>query len=115
MSSEYVRLSYPEKLFGEKNLLYTELELLTSTKRITTYRKLRKKELLLKIAVKTKIKEVLLAMKELDKMLPTAHLPRKKKVEEKKKMDKEIQEEMKETGIEAELQAIRDKLASLRG
>ncbi len=70
MSLEYVKFSGREGLYGEKNLLKTELGMLGFIRRIRTYKKLRNEELALKIVLKKKVDEVKEQLEILDKILP---------------------------------------------
>lgn len=70
MSSEYVRLSKPENVYGERNLLKAQMEILKLTKSYEEYKKLRKEEFSLKVILKTKIEEAKNCIKLLDSLLP---------------------------------------------
>lgn len=106
---EYVKLSYPEKKYGQKNLLHAQLQLLNSNKRIIAYKNLRNKELSLRIELKLKITEALTLLKYLDKVLPHVRIHSEEKIEEKIK-----EEEIKKEDLEDELQRIRKKLSALQ-
>ena len=56
-TSEYIKLTYPEAVYGKKNLLHSQLGLLTSVKRVEEFKKLRSQELKLKIELKRKLEE----------------------------------------------------------
>ncbi len=113
---EYVKFSGVERFYGQNNLLYSEMGTLNIIKRILAFKKLRREELLLKIALKRKIGEVIEGMQVLDKLLPHAHF--KFKPYEKKKNHEEIEEAVEELDenlrLEQELEQIRMKLARLQ-
>lgn len=108
-SSEFVRLSAPEKIYGEKNLLQAQLEMLSLTQSFQNYKSLRNDELVLKVALKTKVDAALSALDRLERMLPKSHIKEQspeEKAREQKKRDKNLT-------LEQEIARIRAKLASL--
>ncbi len=106
---EYVRISSPEKKYGNKNLLRAQLALINSNKRILAYKELRSKEMLLRIELKLKITEALNLIKTLDKILPHIKIHSEEKIQEKIK-----EEETKQENLEEELQRIKRKLSALQ-
>ena len=109
MSYEYVRLSKPEVFYGEKNMLQSQIELLNITKRFREYQKLRREELIFKIALKNKFEEARNTLLAFNKMLPKT--PNIKKLKEEKEyalFDK------KKLTLEQEIEKIRSKLEKLR-
>jgi len=62
---EYVKLEPAQKLYGKKNLLYSQMHLLANIKHYHKYRKLRREELALKRLLKKKILET---QEEVDKI-----------------------------------------------
>ncbi len=102
--AEYVKLSYAEKKYGEKNLLQSQLQLLNSIKHLKEYKKLRKQELLLKIKLKEKVIETIDELKMLDKRLP--------KVQPKHKISRK--ENKENLSLENELEKIKNKLKALQ-
>ncbi|MCH7567956.1 MAG: hypothetical protein IIA87_00910 [Nanoarchaeota archaeon] len=95
---EYVKLGHSEQIYGKKNLLYGQMELLTIIKRYQEYKKLRKKELALKNQLRKKVNEMQQEMKSLDKLFPTVkhesyHTRTIKKTPKKRdELDLEIEE-----------------------
>ncbi len=107
MSSEYIRFAQREVRTGQKTLLETQLNILTSLKHLQTYKQTRNEELTLKIAVKNKLDEVQEALMLLDKALPQASI----------KLEKEhlmLQPSIKHHSLEDELETIRKKLEQLQ-
>lgn len=70
MSNEYVRLTDAEVNYTKKHLLNTELESLTSLKKLKAYKELRSKELTLKISLKTALDSLSQELIIMDKLLP---------------------------------------------
>jgi hypothetical protein len=127
MSVEYVRLTHPELVFGEANLLQSEISLLTMMQKYSEFTSQRKEELALKIVLKKEIEEAKAALDELDRILPRTSFHEEHKKEEKLK--KEIAEKIvareeeskgkkeavpKKTSIQKELDDIKVKLARLQ-
>ena len=109
--AEYVKFSGSETMYGMKNLLHSELDLLGFVKRIRTYKKLRKDELVLRLALKNRFEEIIEELKVLYKLLPHDKFAM---LEEKKKKSKEETAEEKEVlTLEQELEVIRRRLDRL--
>lgn len=109
MSSEYIRISKEQSVYGQKNLLQAELETLTCVKRMRAFKDLRKEEIILKIALKNKIEEVKEILNILEKILPKTHDD--KKVHTNEKIDSIYSQESKQKiSLETELEEIRRKL-----
>ena len=112
MASEYVRFSHSEKVYGERNLLQSQLDLLQSTKNLLAYKELRREENILKLSLKSKIKEAAITIRELEKTLP------KIKALEAPLDSNEIEEateEVQETSsLNEELEKIKRKLEHLQ-
>lgn len=102
-NAEYVRLSGNEILYGEKNLLKSQLELADLLKKIKLYHKLRREELLLKIALRRKLEETSDSIKLFQKILPKTEAD-KPKVEKKK---------IKPMTLEQEIEDIKHRLDKL--
>ncbi|MBX4196368.1 hypothetical protein KW805_02155 [Candidatus Pacearchaeota archaeon] len=110
MSSEYVRITVAEKLYGQKHLLHSQLSLLNSVKRMRGYEKLRKEENLLKIELKKTVLDALNSLEILEKMLPKGNfITHKPAIRYDMMQDKEV------ITIEEELNAIKKKLTYLQG
>jgi hypothetical protein len=83
MSTEYVRITPPEQVYGETNLLQTQLSLLTTLKHYQEYELLRKEELLMKIEAKKCISEAKEFLDSVSKCLPESKLLEEQEKEEK--------------------------------
>ena len=88
MTTEYVKLSHPELVYGETNLLQSQISVLTMIKKHREYKELRKEELLLKIDFRKKLNESRELLDYLDKILPKTNLL--EEMEEKEALRKEI-------------------------
>lgn len=108
--AEYVGLTGAEKVYGEKQLLQAQLELLNLTKSFKAYKLLRKEELLLKVGLKSKIGEVLVLIDKFERSLPkTSYKPEEKKaIERKKKISRE------DMALAVEIAEVRRKLEELK-
>jgi hypothetical protein len=108
---QFVGLERPHVSAGKKQLLYSEMEILTSLKKYNNYMKFRKESLALKNLLKKVINELNKEMEILLEYIP------KVKVEELK--PKEIKEKpkpippVKRDALEEEIQKIRSKIAML--
>tara|TARA_Y100000310_G_C20623970_1_gene784840 strand:- start:973 stop:1320 length:348 start_codon:yes stop_codon:yes gene_type:complete len=114
MSQEYVYLNPQEFIYGEKNLLQTQLELLQFIKKIYSYKDLRKEELALKIVFKKKIGELSDTLKDLKKLLPHVnheYLPHPNSPATIKRPKISIKEKL---SLEQEIAEIRHKIEELR-
>ncbi|MDO8509032.1 MAG: hypothetical protein Q7S27_05095 [Nanoarchaeota archaeon] len=117
MSLEYVKFSASESLYGEKNLLISELGILQFVKRIKNYKKLRQEELNMKILLKKKMDELIEMLSILDKMLPhtkMAGLIKEKKHHLKDRMEGMSEDDKESYTLEQEVERIRRKLEVLR-
>lgn len=112
MTEEYVRITSHEKLFGERNLLYVQMELLSSEKNLVSYNRLRKKENQLKIDLKSRIKEAFDLIKDLDKILPKVALPKEEEIHIVEKPT--LEDSWKPLTLDEELIQIRKKLEKLK-
>jgi len=107
MPNEYVRISKPEQIYGQKNLLLAQLNLLTSLKYYHSFRELRKRELMLKIELKKKVEEAQQSLSLLDALLPK--IARKSIPAEKIAAP----EPEKKLSLIQEIEALRQKIQSL--
>jgi hypothetical protein len=110
--NEYAKISAKEKSFGHKRLLEAQLSTLHSVKRLRYFLKLRKQEMLFKLALKSKIKETREKMRELNKTLPKMPDP------EDETQEEEIKEEhaplKSHVQLEEELEIIKQKLSRIQ-
>jgi hypothetical protein len=106
MELEYIGIDSSKQVYGKKNLLYCQMELLTILKKIKAYKKLRKEEFALKKILKRKVDELKNILKNLNKILPETkkdkfraarinHSPKKRK------------------DLESEIENIKRKIAEL--
>jgi len=102
----YIKLNHSEQVYGKKNLLYAEMELLNSIKQYKKYKKLRKEELALKFLLKKEIDEVREELKKLDGVLPEA-----KQTEFKISASKKTP---KRSDLEREIEEVRRKIEELQ-
>ncbi len=109
--TEYIKLSGPEIIYGQKNLLQSQLSLLQAIKHYAAYQGLRKYELLLKISLKNKIEQIKKTLTLLGKLLPKI-----KFIESHVKETKKIKDvfDKKDFSLEREIEQIRKKLSQIR-
>lgn len=110
MSSEYIHFTGEESAYTQKQVLESELNILTSIKQLQTYKKLRNEEFKIKIALKTKLDEINTELQVLDKTLPLTEL----KIKNENIPIRIHQEKDEPSSIEDELEVIRQKLARLQ-
>ncbi|MBI5804116.1 hypothetical protein HY450_02640 [Candidatus Pacearchaeota archaeon] len=103
---EYVKVSKHEVFYGQKNLLNSELEILSMLKGHDSYKELRKEEFALKIALKTKIDEAFNSLNALQKTLPKTN-------ESDEKSERTEKQSKKRLTLQEEIYSIREKLAKL--
>lgn len=110
MGSEYIKLSRPEVVYGQKNFLKAQLDVLDIIKHYLEYQKLRKQEFISKIELKNRIDGVKEQIAVLEKVLPKTYM------NESGKQNKiELEKESKEvSALQQEVDLIREKLARLR-
>lgn len=111
MSSEYIRLSNPENVYGERNLLKAQMEILKVTKAFEAYKNLRKEEFNLKILLKSKIEETKNNIKILESLLPKAD---KKMFMPQEAPKENLRSIKKRLSLEQEIDLIKKKLEALR-
>ncbi|MBU0760622.1 MAG: hypothetical protein KJ600_03470 [Nanoarchaeota archaeon] len=108
MKSEFVKLSSSEKFYGAKHLLQSQLELLNLVQSFRDYKTLRNEELVLKVALKSKVEGTLELIAKLEKVLPkTEYGTREKVVKGGKKKEKKL-------SLKEEIERVREKLEKLR-
>jgi len=94
---EYIKLNPSEQIYGKKNLLYCEMELLTILKRFKRYKKLRKEELALKNLLIRTTNELKDELRKLDELLPEERdiglrLTASKKTPKRSELEDEIEQ-----------------------
>lgn len=108
MASEYVRISSAEKIYGQKNCLHSQLEILNLIRGFNSYKGLRKKELQLKIVLRAKVEALSQSLENFEKLLPhTNYKP------EIARREKEIAQKEDVSSLEEEVAFIRRKLEKL--
>jgi len=122
MVSEFVKLTGIEIEYGDRNLLHSQLELLSMVKRYKTFHDLRKREFSLKIKIKNLLKEAKTELAELEKVLPKIKLEEEKVIEvtlprNPPKMTESIKKsdnKERESKLDTEIEEIKRKLSSLQ-
>jgi hypothetical protein len=110
----YFKLDYNESLESKKDILYSEMSLLSLLKIIKKYNVWRSGELEAKTQLYKRIKELELAVKKIKTSLPFLKIPEKEKKEELKKEVKIIKkDEDLDYDLKLQLQEIQNKLDSL--
>lgn len=107
MKFEYVGLSASENVYGQKYLLYSELELLNLVNGLKGFRKARSEEFVLKVALRGKIAAALVALEKLEKNLPKTHY------KAEKYLVKTVKEEKENLTLQQEIENIRERLRRL--
>ena len=107
MTVEHIGLSRSQFIYGKKNLLYSQMELLTIVKRYQEYKKFRKQELALKKLLGEKANEVHAEIENFSLTLPKTKQEVFKPVEIRKS-------QKKRKDLEFEIEEIRSKIAQLR-
>jgi len=118
VGSEYVEVMAAEREYGSKNLLQSQIDIISMMKREHVFKELRRKETHLKLELKRKIDEALNEIDVLEKALPKAKEPAEKKGEAKIKREMQkaplISKAKKRTVLDEELEKIKRKLAQLQ-
>jgi len=96
MGTEYIRLSNTEKIYGNRNMLYVQLEFLNSMRSFRNYRELRSREFILKVSLKNRIGEALALLAKVDSILPktTFRIAGSEEQQKKKKISHTFQDEV---------------------
>jgi hypothetical protein len=107
--NEYIKITYPEKIYTEKNLLHSELEVILTLKHLEKYRKLRTEELSQKINLKNKMNELNNKILELEKSLPRIKIEKDK--EEIILLKKQT---IEKDDLEEEMEQIKERIRKLQ-
>lgn len=105
MNSEYIRFQRSEKKSIQKSFLTSQMMLLDSLKKHANYKKLRTEELLLKIALKTKIEHLNNNIKAIEKHMPKTTISPKNM--------SALAETRRSLSLEEEIEMIKRKIAAL--
>lgn len=106
--TEYVRFNPQENLYGQRNFLNSELDLLSIVKRIKNFKKLRADEQVLRLTLKKKMEEMIETLVVLDKLLPPGHF------RILKQEGTGLKEKEETLTLDQEIEMIRRKLEKLR-
>jgi hypothetical protein len=104
----YSKIDYNNAINSQRNSLQMQASLLESNKSMKEYKKLRKKEFILKTKLKNNLKETKRLFTDLVKKLPETENTKKKKMSIQKTESDKDQED-----IEKQLKDIQEKLNSL--
>ena len=101
MELEYIGIDSSKQIYGKKNALYCQMEILTILKKIKTYKKLRKEEFAIKRILKRKIGELRNILKNLNKVLPETKKDkfRATRIQSYPKKRKDLESEIEEKKI----------------
>lgn len=119
MRAEYIRFLSPQVKYGQKAILESQLNLLSSLKHLREYKNLRDQELILKIHLKKKVEELRSSMDLLERALPKTQFKEEKQqaqeiIKEAIMVPSMLHDEKKELSLEQELESIRRKLARIQ-
>lgn len=106
---EYVKLIASEQVYAKKELLMSQMEMLSIMKRYQKYKELRKQELALKSILRRKILEINEEMRLIDRLLPKTKTER---IEED--TAKLATRSVKRRDLEAEIEEIKRKIERLQ-
>lgn len=109
MAAEYIKLSKQEIIYGQKNFLKAQLDVLDLVKHYLAYQNLRKDEFTLKIELRNMIKKLKTKLFYLEKRLPAVY---SSESEGRKKIELE-QNSKESSALEQEIELIKRKLARL--
>jgi len=112
MGTEFVRLSHPERIYGQTNFVQSQLEMLNLIKNFRTYKKLRKEEFTMKVSLKSKIGEALELIETLNRKLPK--IVDSEVAKELKKGDGKEKGKKKDLSVQEEMEELQRKLIELR-
>ena len=115
MKKVHIRLEYSEAIDGKKGILASELEVLKILKKIRIYKNMRKREMILKTKLRTKIKQLIAELSSIETYFPEEeteglNLP---KIKRKKTSSITNKEKGYSSDIENQLREIEEKLAAL--
>lgn len=106
---EYVKLIASEQGYAKRELLLSQMEILSIMKRYQKYKELRKQELALKSILRRKINEINEEVRLLDKTLPRA--TKEKREEETLSIVGKV---VKRRDLESEIEEIKRKIQRLQ-
>ncbi len=112
-SQVHVKLDYSEAIQSKKSTLSSEADIIKIIKSLQRYRLLRKKELVLKQKLFTKIKGITPKIKELESSLPEPELPKRLQSDKHKKSSYLDEDKKTEDSLENQLRDIQKRLNAI--
>jgi hypothetical protein len=109
----HIKLEYEEAIQSRRDILSSEMNLIEIMKCVQRFGLLRKEELIYKIKLQKKMKELMINIKQLQEMLPKVKIPEILKEPKEERRKKNIG--VVDTNLERELMDIQEKLKSLAG
>lgn len=109
----HIKLEYEESIKSRRDILSSEMKLIEIMKTIRRFGLLRKEELIYKLKLQKKIKELITNIKRLQEMLPQLKIPEILKEPKEFNVKKNIG--VVDTNLERELIDIQKRLKSLAG
>ncbi len=114
----HIKFEYWDALKTKKDILSSEMSLLKIMKSIKKYRSLRSEELNSKLELHKKLKEMIINIKKLQKILPEVEMPKILKKDKEDEKIEDIEKKVKITkeydeDLESQLQEIQEKLRNL--
>ncbi len=109
MKNLHVRLEYNEAVFGKKDILSSEINLLELLRRLRNYKVSRKRELILKARLKRELFELKSRVHAIEGFFPS-----EESEEAIKSKARGLREEKRNKDIDSQLEEIREKLARLQ-
>ena len=107
-----MRLSHGERIYGQKHLIQSQIELLDIGRGLGVYKKLRQEELTLKIALKSKVGEAKILIETIESALPKSNYKLDASLDKEESRGKKIRENY--SSLYEEMTALSRKLASLQ-
>jgi hypothetical protein len=116
MGTEYIRLGPQELKYGKKSFLESHFYILSAMKHYNEYKRLRKEEFMLKVALKKSADEAMSFLNHLESFLPKTNIKEEKSRHVNVSHIKEIhaKQQDKVLALDQELDRIRQKLSALR-
>lgn len=114
MAIEYIRLSPQELWYGKKSFLEAQLSLLNATKHFYAYKKLRKEEFMLKLALKKSAEDALSSVNLLQSILPKTTMKEEKHHVKGTVHNISSAIDEKSLSLDQEIEHIKQKLTAIR-
>ncbi|MBU3906718.1 MAG: hypothetical protein KKA64_00535 [Nanoarchaeota archaeon] len=112
----HVKLEYEEGLQAKRDILTSEMDLIRIIKHIQRYNFLRNNEVKQKLKLKNKIRETLITIRKIQKIIPKLETQSKFRIEKEKDDFKRLEEIGKQydQNLEIQLKDIQEKLNRLQ-